>query len=207
MDEEHQRLVKKILQHENQEKIEPLDTMQIGAQIRGVGETTDYVEDRNKNMARGPNNWVIKVEASISVFYSKSLATNVCIDFYPGKNVICEKQSLHYDQLSFAGTPFTERLEFYCWNDVLPSTTLVKVSGSFHVGETRELRTFETEFHLPLALFTSLAPPQNVKEPNKITLATNQQALTFSDLYEDIISSQNARGLLDQTPNAVSFQF
>ena len=45
MDKEHQRLLAKIMSHENDEWEEPTDKLKIGVQILSVEEETEYVED------------------------------------------------------------------------------------------------------------------------------------------------------------------
>jgi len=51
MDREHQKLLAKIMSHENDEKEEPTDKLKVSASILAVEEEMEYIEDKNNNLA------------------------------------------------------------------------------------------------------------------------------------------------------------
>jgi len=97
------------------------------------------------------------------------------LDIQTPFNVVSDKPMISLEALSFAGgTPYSEVIEFYVHQNIMPSTSEVFISGSYCAGESgEEFRAIEDSFTLPLTFFAQILPPEQVKETHKLTISTD----------------------------------
>jgi len=134
---------------------------------------------------RGGEGRAIRVQVKISLSYNRSLISNLMLNITNPFNVVCDKPQLALEALSFAGgTPYSEVIEFYVQQNLIPSSSQVTVSGTYCAGEGGDdMRSIEDSFNLPLTFFAQILPPENVKEAHKLTISTNQTSSKISDFF------------------------
>jgi Bardet-Biedl syndrome 9 protein len=69
MDAEHQRLLARIMASEQSEKVEPDFALSLGAQLFGVEESDEYVDDPQNIYAKGDSGRPIRMKVKLSISY------------------------------------------------------------------------------------------------------------------------------------------
>lgn len=63
-----------------------------------------------------------KAKVKINISYNRSEIQNLNLEFKLPFNIIPEKSKIYLESLTFgSGTPYSEIINFYVWNDVVPS--------------------------------------------------------------------------------------
>lgn len=210
MDAEHQRLLGRIMAHEQDEKVEPEISLSLGVQMFDVEESEEYVDDPNNIFAKGDSGRPIRMRVKLSMSYEGSEVKNLMVQVNLPNHLEADKVTFSYKDLSFGShTPFTETFYIYPRNDFFPFTNVVDVSASYQSARSGggfDLRTATSKFEVPMALNCRIIIPSNLKDPCKITLVTNKDAAQITSFFEDIIDALNAKSVCT-TPNAMSFMY
>ena len=210
MDGEHQRLLGRIMAHEQDEKTEPDLALTLGAQIFNVEESEEYVDDPNKIFATGDSGRPIRMKVKLSLSYEGSEVKNLTVQINLPTHLDADKVTFSYKILNFGShTPYTETIYIYPRNDFFPYSNEVTVTASYQSarsGGGQDLRTAMTRFDVPMALNCRIIIPSNLKDPCKLTLVTDKDAAQVSSFFEDVIDALNARSVCT-SPNAISFMY
>lgn len=210
MDAEHQRLLSKIMSSEQEEKSEPDFSLSLGTQLFNVEESDEYVDDPKKIYAKGDNGRPIRMKVKLSISYEGEEVKNLMININLPKHMEADKITYSYKILNFSShTPFTETFYLYPRNDFIPGDNEVVISASYmssRSGGGVDLRTAVTKFDIPMSLNCRIIVPSNLKDPCKVTLSTNKDAVQINSFFEDAIDALNARSICT-TPNAMSFMY
>jgi len=121
MDAEHQRLLARIMAHEQDEKVEPDLALVLGAQMFNVEEADEYIDDPHDIYAKGDGGRPIRMKVKVSLSYDGSELRNLMVHVNLPKHLEADKVTFSYKVLNFGShTPFTETLYIYPRNDFFP---------------------------------------------------------------------------------------
>jgi Bardet-Biedl syndrome 9 protein len=210
MDSEHQRLLARIMSHEQEEKTEPDFALSLGTQIFSVEEADEYIDDPNDIYAKGDKGKPIRMKVKLNISYEGSEVKNLMIHINLPRHLEADKTTFSYKMLNFGSrTPFTETFYVYPRNDFYPCEREIVISASYmsaRSGGGNDLRTAVTKFSCPMALNCRVIIPSNLKDQWKVTLVTNKDAVQITSFFDDVIEALNAKSVWT-TPNAISFMY
>lgn len=140
MDLEHQRLLQKIRNQEDEKQIEPQDYLQLTSQISSIIESTnEYIEDPKNQIARNQSGQIIRCKLKISLSYKGILNSsgnfkNVHIQLQLPRNVYSEQTSFKYESLVFnqrQSTPQIQSVYLYVLNKECPVEAKVSITATY----------------------------------------------------------------------------
>ena len=209
MDLEHQRLLSRIMAHENDVKAEPEDKLGIGTQVFPLECSPEYVDDPEGVLARDDNGAPIRVKVKVSLSFAGPSVNNLVMNVLTPDNVMASEKMIKEEKPRFGSTPVVMQLQLYALNNRFPISNEVTLTVSYSVSrkDGSELRTAVHSFQLPMAFMCRVILPSNLRQvEHKTMISTNKDAPQISSLFEDVIETWNARSA-STNPNAMSFMF
>ena len=141
MDQEHQRLLARIRNHEDEKQVEPSDKLNVNAVLNQMIEkTSEYVDDPEGVYARNESGQVIRLKLKISLSYFAGqypyggCFSNVTLNIQAPAGVLADRTVIKIDSLDFSGrskTPPFFNVYLYPLRTGHPTSKKVSVMASF----------------------------------------------------------------------------
>eukprot|EP00347_Sterkiella_histriomuscorum_P008020 403346677 len=211
MDMEHQRLLARIRNHEDEKQVEPEEKIVINAQLASFVEATrDYIDDPKGVLAKNDKNLVLRMSLKITLGFkgsggNKGCFRNILLQLNLPSNVYAETTVYKFENINFGGnqTPPVIKVHLYPLKSSFPIETKISISSTYQqVQDLNQqgqgtLRTSMTEVNLPLQFFVQIGAQGASKEASdfKLNLVLNKPTSSAVSLFEDVVESLQAREL------------
>jgi hypothetical protein len=138
---EHQRLLARIANHEEEKQVEPVQQMTIIPNLSSVIESSgEYMEDPKGILARDASGRLIRMKLKVSLSFkaiagdnSGSILKNVQVQVTLPSNVFAEQTVFRYAELNFgkSSTPPVVQLYLYPTIESVPLTSEVSITATY----------------------------------------------------------------------------